>query len=130
MSVNEEGLGDALLQALERYSAPDRWQEYRQLQQFYSPMAISGEIIAVDPRNSATIFDAVAGAKALLPWDSAIFAGVRFPLNDEGLRFDWAPIIGIEKTFYNPFDHRELDLTNLPPRAIPPRNVDLASAGD
>lgn len=81
-------------------------------------LAFSAEVIGAWSDEFDTILDGVIGAKYNFPRDLSVFGGVRFPLNDNGLRFDYAPIIGIEKTFQRPFS-READMASLPPRELP-----------
>ena len=43
---------------------------------------------------------------------------MRFPINNNGLQADYSPIIGIEKTFDNPFSRSE-EVASLGPRDLP-----------
>ena len=46
-----------------------------------------------------SVTDAIVGAKYVVSRDFKVFAGLRVPLNDNGLRFRYSPIVGAEYTF-------------------------------
>jgi hypothetical protein len=89
-------------------------------------LAFSVEAIVQDSDEFGSIIDGVVGAKLNTFFESSIFGGVRFPLNDNGLRSSIAPIIGLEKTFRRPFGGDTLD--DLPPRDLPPDYVPFEDA--
>lgn len=81
------------------------------------PLALSVELIGSESDEFDSIVDAAVGAKYILPGDVGFFGGIRFPLNENGLRPGVTPIIGIEKTFYRPLDSG--DLAHLPAAELP-----------
>lgn len=62
-------------------------------------VSVSGEFIYSYSEEFESIIDAVVGTKLAITRDFRVFGGVRFPLNDNGLRYDWSPIVGMEYTF-------------------------------
>ncbi len=86
-------------------------------------LSVSAEVIGQDSRAFNLVMDGIIGAKYNLPTFS-VFGGVRIPLNDNGLRFDYSPIIGIERTFESAFKKR--DVASLPPRKDMPEFVPAA----
>lgn len=81
-------------------------------------LSLTAEIIGQDSREFKSVVDGVLGGKYNFPNGVVVFAGVRFPLTDNGLRFAYAPMIGFEKTFLQAFARNE-DLASLPPRNLP-----------
>lgn len=81
------------------------------------PLAFSAEVIGSYSHAFHNVLDGVVGTKYLFPNDFSIFAGLRVPLNENGLRFRYAPIVGVEKTFHH-FLQRT-DMASLPPREMP-----------
>lgn len=90
-------------------------------------LAFSGEVIGSRSDAFHHIVDGVLGAKYNFPHDVAVFGGFRFPISDNGLRFDWAPIIGVEKTFVRPFERKQPE-AEAAPTAEPPAEGQPAPA--
>jgi hypothetical protein len=65
-------------------------------------LAASVELIGSYSKEFHGILDIAGGAKYAVSRDFKVFAGVRAPLNDNGLRYDASPIVGIEYTFSPP----------------------------
>jgi hypothetical protein len=79
-------------------------------------LAFSAELIGADSQAFGLIVDGVLGGKYVFANDVSVFAGLRFPLNENGLRFYSAPILGVEKTFGRVFGG---DVASLPERNLP-----------
>ena len=62
-------------------------------------LSASVEFIGNYSRAFESQIDVVAGAKYAVSRDFRLFAGVRAPLNDNGLRYRYSPIVGVEYTF-------------------------------
>ncbi len=62
-------------------------------------LAASAELIGSYSEEFHGIIDVAGGLKYGVSRDFKVFAGVRAPLNDNGLRYPWSPILGVEYTF-------------------------------
>jgi hypothetical protein len=87
-------------------------------------LAASVEIIGSYSREFSNVIDIAAGAKLEVSRDVKVFAGVRAPLNDSGLRYGFSPIVGIEYVYSRPpagMDGLEpLDMEELPMEPVGP----------
>lgn len=62
-------------------------------------LTTSLEVISNISDEFDAVTDAIVGAKYVVSRDFKVFAGLRVPLNDNGLRFRYSPIVGAEYTF-------------------------------
>ncbi|GEM_PF-4202110 len=109
LGFNRSGLGNDFNTV--EYKAAVEWAPI-------AALAMTAELIGTDSRAFESIVDGLVGAKYNFPNGLVLFGGVRFPLNDNGLRFRYAPIVGLEYTFLQPFV-REETLASPPPRRLP-----------
>ncbi|MCL5269442.1 MAG: hypothetical protein M1457_02560 [bacterium] len=62
-------------------------------------LAGSVEVIGNYSEEYHNIIDIIGGLKYSISRDLKVFAGLRGPLNDNGLRYPYSPILGVEYTF-------------------------------
>ncbi|OPZ08010.1 MAG: hypothetical protein BWZ08_01465 [candidate division BRC1 bacterium ADurb.BinA292] len=73
------------------------------------------ELIGSYTRAFESVLDAAASLKYSVTRDFKVFAGVRVPLNDNGLRYDYSPIVGFEYVFQRAADSGMEDIEMMEP---------------
>ena len=66
-------------------------------------LSASTEVIGNYSKEFHNIIDMVTGLKYSVTRSLIVFGGLRFPLNDNGLRYRYSPIVGFEYTFAKRF---------------------------
>jgi hypothetical protein len=110
LGYNYSGLGSEF--STWEYKAGGEWE-------LRNNLAASAELIGSYSREFGGVVDVAAGAKWSVSNDFKIFAGVRAPLNDNGLRYSYSPIFGVEYVFSRPpamsMDDLEMEPMGLDP---------------
>lgn len=81
--------------------------------QLMDNLTASAELIGSYSRAFEGMIDMASGVKYGLTRDFKVYAGGRFPLNDNGLRSDFSPILGIEYT-YTPAPELSMEELEIP----------------